>query len=295
MAFAQNFLKAIAIESNENLIPILEWNTFQLNIQNLKFIHNSAENFLLTDNQYYDLIYIDPSRKNQNQKVYHPKDCSPNIFELIPILFSKSNQILIKLSPMIEVNELQKWFQHIEWIWIISKENECKEILILLNPTYNQPPKFRISIIQKSEIFVYQSFNEVDKIKKLENIHNQELQNYNYVLIPDVAFVKAHLLEYLSKQIQGFLTSNHDGILFLNKNPNTYYGRIKKNIQVMNLNEFTDYQKKHSLWKGQVIKKHFPLKIEEIKKKWKLIDGNQDTFIFFKIGKQSKVVHCKEI
>ncbi len=290
MAFAKKFSNVIAVETNPDLIGLLQFNSNQLGFQNIKFVKDIAENFLSYNTSLFDLVYLDPSRKVQQKKVYHPKDCSPNIFEILPSLNQISNQILIKLSPMIEIQELLKWFQNIEWIWVISKDYECKEILVILNFEYDNTPKYRLSILQKNNVFVY----ELQSNSTYELYSDLSFDDYQWILIPDVTFVKTHTLIYLQNQTQGFLTSKHDGILFLPQKPKNYYGKLKKVIKIMTIKEFEIYQKKLNLFKAQVLKRHFPLKVEEIRKKWKILEGNLDTLIFFKQENQSYVVHCVE-
>ncbi len=297
MAFAKNFSMVTAIEINPNLIPFLEWNARQLNIENIKFIHSSAEAFLArTPTKSYDLIYLDPSRNVHNKKVYHPKDCSPNIFKLLPQLQSLSNKVLIKLSPMIEIKELEKWFSNIEYIWVISKNDECKEILILLNSQHTQPPSYRLSILKNLETFVYEFHIPENSAKITPQPYNyHDLLNYQYVLLPDVCFIKAHLINELQNKTQGLVTSLHDGIIFIKKIPETYYGKIKEIIQIISLKDFSEYQRKKQLWKAHVIAKHFPIKVEEIRKKWKIREGNEDAVLFIEHQKQKIVIHTKNI
>jgi len=290
-AFAKNFQTVYAVEQNKNLIPFLQFNAERLNITNVYFIINSSEKFLENNHQQFDLIYLDPSRKINQKKVYHPKDCSPNVFEILPLLFSFTKTILIKLSPMIEIHELFHWFQNMEWIWVISKDNECKELLVLLNKEFNQQPQFRVSIIKKNDAFVY----ELNSSQNFSNsLNEQDLEKYHYVLLPDVTFTKIHFLNYLQSITEGLLTSSHDGILLFNKKLGNYYGRIKKIIKIMGISEFSAYQKQKGLWNATVIKKHFPLKVEEIRKKWKISEGTSDHFIFIHYQNENKVIHCKE-
>lgn len=288
MAFAKNFSKVTAVDSNPDWIPLLQFNASRLGLQNIEFVHDSAENFLSRNSSFFDVIYLDPSRKVQQKKVYHPKDCSPNIFEILPSLYKFTQKILIKLSPMIEVQELSRWFQNIEHIWLISKNRECKEILVLINTEYNTNPRYRLSILNKQDAYVY----ELEPTDEKKENSKLPLLGYSWVLIPDVVFVKSHALVYLQNLTQGFLTATQDGILLLSQRPQNDYGKLKKITQVLSLKEFERYQKEYNLWKAQVIKKHFPLRVEEIRKKWKISEGNADTLIFVKVESRSYVIHC---
>jgi len=50
----------------------------------------------------FDLIYADPARRgDSNQKLYRLEDCQPNVVAAWELMKSKSNSILLKLSPML--------------------------------------------------------------------------------------------------------------------------------------------------------------------------------------------------
>ncbi len=75
-------------------------------------IHNStAEEFLKTAGQ-YDLIFLDPARRDSHGgKVFRLEDCTPNVVELLPTLLRHGKQVMLKLSPMLDltqaINKLQ--------------------------------------------------------------------------------------------------------------------------------------------------------------------------------------------
>ena len=64
-----------------------------------RFSQNNKEKF--------DLIYLDPARRdNHNRKVFLLEDLSPNIIEIQEQLSDISTEILIKLSPLIDIQHL---------------------------------------------------------------------------------------------------------------------------------------------------------------------------------------------
>lgn len=69
-------------------------------------IHNStAEEFLQTAGQ-YDLIFIDPARRDSHGgKVFRLEDCTPNVVELLPTLLAHGKRLMIKLSPMLDLTQ----------------------------------------------------------------------------------------------------------------------------------------------------------------------------------------------
>ena len=76
---ASLFNEANYVEQNEQLCEIAQHNFPLLGIQNTN-IHNVACEEFLNKMGYFDLIYLDPSRRNANgKKVVALSDCSPNI------------------------------------------------------------------------------------------------------------------------------------------------------------------------------------------------------------------------
>ena len=65
-------------------------------------------------------------------------------------------------------------------------------------------------------------------------------------------------------------------------------------MKIIDLKDFEDYQRKLHLWNAQVIRKHFPMKVEEIRKKWKISEG-KECLIFYQWNKKNQVVHCQDI
>ncbi|MBQ4017758.1 MAG: class I SAM-dependent methyltransferase, partial [Paludibacteraceae bacterium] len=96
-------------------------------------IHNTtAENFLASAGQ-YDLIFADPARRDSHGgKVFRLADCTPNIVELLPELLKHGKQLLLKLSPMLDITQAIKELSAVNWdIHIVAVKNEVKEVLLL--------------------------------------------------------------------------------------------------------------------------------------------------------------------
>ncbi len=99
-----------------------------------------------------DVIFLDPARRDSaGGKVFLLEDCSPNVLELVPELFSYSRNILLKLSPMVDISmvveRLNRAYEgHLEsrsgdgwngnWvreIHVVASGGECKELLVWMD------------------------------------------------------------------------------------------------------------------------------------------------------------------
>ncbi len=99
-----------------------------------------------------DVIFLDPARRDSaGGKVFLLEDCSPNVLELVPELFSYSRNILLKLSPMVDISMVverlnRAYESHLEsrsgdgwngnWvreIHVVASGGECKELLVWMD------------------------------------------------------------------------------------------------------------------------------------------------------------------
>lgn len=81
----------------------------------------------------YSLIYLDPARRNKGGgRVYSLKDCEPDITGLRQELLRIAPRILLKASPMADIRVLLSELPEASEVHILSSENECKEVLVLM-------------------------------------------------------------------------------------------------------------------------------------------------------------------
>ena len=128
------------VEQNAELCRIAEHNkglwVTGYGLRDISIHNNSAEEFLETAGQ-YDLIFLDPARRDSHGgKVFRLEDCTPNVVELLPTLLSHGKQILLKLSPMLDLTQAVTSLSQVTWdIHVVAIKNEVKEVLLLSGGT----------------------------------------------------------------------------------------------------------------------------------------------------------------
>lgn len=81
-----------------------------------------------------DLVYIDPSRRDLGgRKVFLLKDLQPDVSHLKEQLLHQAERLMIKLSPMFDVQEGIKLFPETVRVDILSWKGECRELLFHLS------------------------------------------------------------------------------------------------------------------------------------------------------------------
>jgi 16S rRNA G966 N2-methylase RsmD len=130
---ARHFREAVYVERNEELCRIAEHNFGVLGLRNVAVRCVGAERFL-EETQPLDLIYLDPSRRdNAGRKLFRIADCTPVLPEIKPLLFKKSDRVMVKYSPMLDISLAVKSLGCVKAVHVVSVDNECKELLFLLS------------------------------------------------------------------------------------------------------------------------------------------------------------------
>ena len=81
-----------------------------------------------------DWVFIDPTRRDgHGGKTVAINDCEPNICQIEDLLIEKACQVMVKLSPMLDLTKALSQLRHVQEVHIVSIDNECKELLFLLS------------------------------------------------------------------------------------------------------------------------------------------------------------------
>ena len=265
---SQNFEKITLIEQNTELLDIVKHNWEVLG-RKANFINQKLEDFLKNNKEKFDFIYLDPARRdNHNRKVFLLEDLSPNIIEIQEQLSDISTEILIKLSPLIDIQHLVSSLKNIYKIWIIAVKNEVKEVLVYLKKTENQPEIFCINL-QSSEPEFH--FNLDDE----KHCQSELSFPKKYIYIPNNSVLKSGAFNLVSEKF---------GLKKLHQNTHIYTSEEKIEHFPGRIFETEEINSK-AIKKGEqfnIITKNFPLKPEEIKKKYKIKDGGNQYLIAVK-------------
>lgn len=265
---SQNFEEITLVEQNPDLIEIVKhnWNILS---RNASFVNQNLEDFLHQNKAHYDLVYLDPARRDEHKnKRFLLEDLSPNLLEIGKKLNEISDKIIIKLSPLIDISYLISALEKISKIEIIAVRNEVKELLVFIQPK-NSVENIQIKCInlesQDSDFSFY--FNdEKSAVSELS-------EPLKYLYIPNNAVLKSG----------GFNSvSEHFSVKKLHQNSHFYTSDSKiQNFPGRDLEiEQIDSKQIKKGDKFNIISKNYPLTPDEIKKKYKISDGGSQYLIF---------------
>lgn len=130
---AKLFDEADYVERDESLCEIARHNLPLLGLKKAK-VHNATCEEFLDEMGDFCLIYLDPSRRDVvGRKVVALCDCSPNIEKLQDKLLDHAPIVMVKLSPMLDIQDTLRRLGHVSEVHVVSVGGECKEVLLVLS------------------------------------------------------------------------------------------------------------------------------------------------------------------
>ena len=266
------------VERNADLCAIAAHN-FQLYRPHIQVHNTTAEDFLsslpisdtpypIPDTRYpisHTLIYLDPARRSQSgSKVFRIEDCEPNVIDLLPTLRMHAERIMIKFSPMLDITAALRalgsdWDTH-----IVAVNNEVKEVLFMTGKGDIHAVNIHTREM-RTDRFIFCSEDE----KQAELQLAPHIQQYIYE--PNAAIIKAGAFRLIAEQygLQKLDTNTH--LYTSDTCISGFPGRIWQVIdaEIKEPKRLLDKSVRYS-----IISRNYPLSPEDIRKKYKLKDGD---------------------
>ncbi|QCX39196.1 class I SAM-dependent methyltransferase [Aureibaculum algae] len=282
-AFSDRFKKVVHCEINQELSAIVTHNYKVLNKDNIQLINKDGITYLKENKQQFDWIYIDPSRRhNVKGKVFLLEDCEPNVPKHLNNLFEYSANIMIKVSPMLDLTSALSELDFVKEIHVIAIQNEVKEVLFILEKGFKNEIKIKTINSKKGTI----EFFDASWVKNTPPAVLSEPLTYLYE--PNSPILKAGLFNEVSGQLNVFKL-NINSHLYTSKNLIKFPGRRFKIINKIpyNLKELKNIFKEK---RANITTRNFPETVVKIRKKTKLKDGGNHYLFFTTDNKENLIV-----
>lgn len=271
---SENFKKSIYVERQTELCTLAKHNFAALNKPNIEIYNISAEDFLENDFT-ADWIFIDPARRKESgAKAVLLSDCEPNVVNLQSKLLEKAENVMIKLSPMIDLSQLQRELTFVKEIHVIAVENECKEILIILKRNYKETISIKAIHFPKNKNVETFEFTDEEE-KNCISFFSDGIDKYLYE--PNVATLKSGAFKSVGNQFNINKLHVNSHLYTSNEFITDFQGRSFEVKEVLNFNK--EELKRLKLDKANITVRNFPLSVNELRKKLKIKEGG-DEFIF---------------
>ncbi|WP_336093100.1 class I SAM-dependent methyltransferase [Leeuwenhoekiella sp. CH_XMU1409-2] len=284
------FDEVIHCEMNAELSELAQHNFEVLGAKNIKTINQNSIDFIKNTVGNFDLIYCDPSRRNEVKgKVFMLKDCEPNIPEHLDFLLDQAMFLVIKTSPLLDIAAGLRELKNVIQIHCVAVKNEVKELLwVLSNET--QPDIELIAVNLTSAFDLPVSIEGFD-LQTAEATYDSPS---NYLYEPNAALLKLGCFNWIS---------SHYKLDKLAPNTHLYTSteRIEFPGRCFKINAVHPYSKKNiaKFLKGKkanITTRNFKESVASLRAKFKVKSGG-DLYLFFTTLEDSTTVmlECEKI
>ena len=287
-ALANTFSQITSIDNDPVLNHIVAYNANKLGLKNWQRHTQTAEEYLTATTDAYDCVYTDPDRRDERgTRKVTLQNSTPDIIALLPQLWQRTQKLVIKASPIIDINSTVAELQNVAEVRVIALENEVKEVLFILENGHATPHK----IIAAN--FTANQWQEL--VLDGDNLTPSfDISAENYFYEPNLAIIKAGLDKHYAAQL---------GLTALDKNT-AYYtaakqvdGFMGRSFSIQAIVPFTkkgvlQYLKQNGIAKANVAKRNFRLSADEIKKMFTIKDGGNHYLFFTQQQGKPLLYHC---
>jgi len=145
---ARRAAKCLYMERDPMLCEAAQHNFKVLGLDNTNIINGDCREYLHRfaeeneefskanerDKAHFDLIYLDPARRSKDSgRLFSIRECEPDLMQLSGSLLKAANRVLVKLSPMVDITATLREIPCVREVHILSTDNECKEVLLLMS------------------------------------------------------------------------------------------------------------------------------------------------------------------
>ncbi|MBP1594598.1 MAG: hypothetical protein H6Q12_1617 [Bacteroidetes bacterium] len=287
---SMNFQRAVYVERQTELCEIASSNFPLLGLSHIDVVNGDGVEYL-SRTEKVDWIFIDPARRNEHGgKVIAIADCEPNVAEISDLLLSKAENVMIKLSPMLDLSLALHHLSFVKEVHVVSVANECKELLVILaNDAANSKVSIHcVNLLKNGEAQIF-SF---DKEEELQGCgYAQKVGRYLYE--PNASILKAGAYKSISNRYNLKKLHQNSHLYTSDELIIDFPGRKFECDAVFSLNKKELKTNLGEIKQANITIRNFPSSVSELRKRLKLLDGG-DTYLFATtlVDEQKVLVKC---
>ena len=258
------FEKAVYIERQEQLCQIALHNFNLLGLSHVVVKNAQAEDELPAIGN-VSLIYADPARRdNVGRKVVLLEDCQPNVVSLQEVLLEHSQVVMLKLSPMLDIQQALRQLKNVREVHVVSVDGECKELLLVMHREETPLCYYCVNITNNGQ--------EVTEVEQLSApVISREEKTFLYE--PNASILKAGVQDALCQLYKVEKLHPFSHLFTSDELVEDFPGR---SFRILGRSDFSKHSLKNLLadiTQANLTVRNFPATVQELRKKLKLREG----------------------
>lgn len=219
------------------------------------------------------MIFMDPARRDHHgARTYGISDCTPNVLEIKDELLQKADVVMLKLSPMLDwhkaISDLGE--QYIKEVHIVSVQNECKELLIVMQQQPAEPPT--VYCVNDDSVFSYHP-------SSISSNHIAHHSSLIYLYEPNASIMKAGCFAEIEQAFEVSQLAPNSHLFASDQVIADFPGRKFRVTDVTSMNKQELKQALKDIRQANIAVRNFPMSVADLRKRLKLSEGGND-YIF---------------
>ena len=289
---SRKFKQADYVERQSELCELAEHN---FPLLGLKIgVHNEDGVEYLKQMHPVDVLFLDPARRDgHGGKTVAISDCEPDVSALEDLLVEKAKKVMVKLSPMLDLSLALKALKYVREVHIVSVNNECKELLLILEKSIDSS-EIVIHCEQITSTGEHQHYAFTQEQERTSDCPlSAEVGAYLYE--PNASILKAGAYRSLTQTypVNKLHASSH-----LYTSPYYIEDFPGRRFQVEAVSGFGKKELKtllQGLEKANLTIRNFPSSVAELRKRLKLKEGGECYLFATTLSDESKVlIKCRK-
>jgi len=289
-SLSQSFNENHYVEQQEYLADLARHNFAVLGPSNIQVHHKSADLFLETCDSDFDLIFIDPARRDSNQKkVFRLSDCEPNLDKILPKILSKTSRVLIKASPLLDIKGAIRDLSCVSEVHVVAVKGEVKELLFIIDKSaFSGQPQIKCVDLNNTTTTHFEfSFS-------MEEKSNRAYGNpMKYLYEPNAAILKGGAFNSIAESFNLIKMHPNTHLYTSNQVEEGFPGRIFEVLETISLSKKT-LRRQVPEMKANITVRNYPLSVDQIRKKSGLKEGGEKYILGFSDLHSPKLVLCQK-
>ena len=288
---SRKFAKIHYVEPELSLLEIARYNHELLGAANIEYHCSTAEAFLDATRDTFDFIYADPSRRiTGREKVHAIEDAQPDITRLKAAIFRKTTLLVVKASPLLDIQAGIGRLGAVKKVVVLSVDNECKELLFICRRGFQGPAIIEAVNILKAE--GVQSFTFSFSGEQAQPAVFSDPLAYLYE--PNASILKAGAFKSVAAQFNVKKIQANTHLYTADTLVEEFPGR-KFAVEALVKPDSAMIKKYFPDAKANVTTRNYPLSPALLKKKTKLRDGGEKFLIGFSGERKKFLVVARRI
>ena len=290
---SQSFQQAVHIERQAPLCAISSENYKLLGLNHIEVVCTDGIDYL-HQLDHADLIFLDPARRDDHgARTYGIADCTPNVLELRDELLQKADRVMLKLSPMLDWRKAVEDLGNVNEVHIVSVDNECKELLLILS---KEEKPLKLFCVNNGQVFEGDQGDWLNERSIAEIRVPVPMSSQTYLFEPNASIMKAGCFALLEQRYNVSQLDKNSHLFVSDSDISDFPGRRFVIEKTTSMNKRELKAALDGINRANITVRNFPLSVAELRKRLKLKDGG-DHYLFATTvaGNQHQLFLCRKI